>query len=64
MVVEGQRCTYKMWDACLICMCKKCLWLKSRWDIGQDIDENVKTNERCLIWQNSQSENFVMWYVL
>ena len=29
-------------------------------DIGQDIDENVLTNEKCLIWQTGQSEKFAM----
>ena len=48
-------------------MCKKCLWLKSHWekaDTGQDINENVSTNEKCLIWQMGQSENFAKWGML
>ena len=44
-------------------MCKKCLWLKSRWewaDIGEDIDNNVLTNEICYWFETDQSQDFAV----
>ena len=41
-------------------MCKKCLWLNSRWekvDIGWGTNDNVSTYEKCQICQMSQAES-------
>ena len=44
-------------------MCVACPWLSSRWeraDIGQDINENILTNEICSWFETDQSQKFAV----
>ena len=44
-------------------MCVTCPWLISGWeraDIGQDIAENVLTNEICSRFETDQSQKFAV----
>ena len=48
-------------------VCVRNIGVKSHWeraDIGQDINETDLTNEKCLIWQTSQSKLFIVLWVL
>ena len=46
-------------------MCETCPCLESHWeraDIGQDINENILTNEICSWFETDQSQSFaVLW---
>ena len=44
-------------------MCVTCPWLQCGWgraDIGQDINENISTNEICSWFETDQSQKFAV----